>query len=98
MHLIDLIHKFHNLSWFTEINELFHDVLIYWDAPVYENSSKLLTKFQKQNYLKLKWTQEIQQKYNRQIHKTIKSYLQIDYIKITKDMKLIQIDVLNIVS
>ncbi len=27
--------QFHNLSWITEINELFHDVLIYWDAPVY---------------------------------------------------------------
>ncbi len=30
-----LIHEFHNLSWITEINELFHDILIYWDAPVY---------------------------------------------------------------
>ncbi len=27
--------SFHNLSWITEINELFHDILIYWDAPVY---------------------------------------------------------------
>ncbi len=35
MHLIYLIHKFHNLSLITEINELFHDILIYWDAPVY---------------------------------------------------------------
>ncbi len=35
MHLIYLIHEFHNLSWITEINELFHDILIYWDAPVY---------------------------------------------------------------
>ncbi len=26
---------FHNLSWITEINELFHYILIYWDAPVY---------------------------------------------------------------
>ncbi len=34
MHWIYLIHKFHNLSWITEINELFHDILIYWDAPV----------------------------------------------------------------
>ncbi len=25
----------HNLSWITEINEIFHDILIYWDAPVY---------------------------------------------------------------
>ncbi len=32
--VIYLIHKFHNLSWITEINELFHDILIYWDAPV----------------------------------------------------------------
>ncbi len=30
-----LIHKFHNLSWITEINELFHNIQIYWDAPVY---------------------------------------------------------------
>ncbi len=30
-----LIHEFHILSWITEINELFHDILIYWDAPVY---------------------------------------------------------------
>ncbi len=36
MHLIYLIHKFHNLSWITEINELFHDILIDWDAPVHE--------------------------------------------------------------
>ncbi len=33
MHWIYLIHEFHNLSWITEINELFHDILIYWDAP-----------------------------------------------------------------
>ncbi len=35
MHWIYLIHEFHNLSWITEINELFHDILIYWDALVY---------------------------------------------------------------
>ncbi len=35
MHWIYLKHEFHNLSWITEINELFHDILIYWDAPVY---------------------------------------------------------------
>ncbi len=34
MHWIYLIHEFRNLSWITEINELFHDILIYWDAPV----------------------------------------------------------------
>ncbi len=34
MHWIYLIHEFHNLTWITEINELFHDILIYWDAPV----------------------------------------------------------------
>ncbi len=39
--LIYLIHKFHNLSWITEINELFHDILIYWDAPVFKNYLKL---------------------------------------------------------
>ncbi len=31
----DQPYEFHNLSWITEINELFHDILIYWDAPVY---------------------------------------------------------------
>ncbi len=35
MHFIYLIYRFHNLSWITEINELFHDILICWDAPVY---------------------------------------------------------------
>ncbi len=34
MHWINLIHEFHNLSWITEINELFHVIRIYWDAPV----------------------------------------------------------------
>ncbi len=34
MHLIYLIHEINNLIWITEINELFHDILIYWDAPV----------------------------------------------------------------
>ncbi len=36
MYCIYLTHKFHNLSWITEINELFHAIRIYWDAPVYE--------------------------------------------------------------
>ncbi len=36
MQWIYLIHEFHNLSWITEINELFHDILIYWDAPVFK--------------------------------------------------------------
>ncbi len=35
VHWIYLIHELHNLSWITEINELFHDIVIYWDAPVY---------------------------------------------------------------
>ncbi len=34
MHLIYLIQEFHNLSWITEINELFHVILIYLDTPV----------------------------------------------------------------
>ncbi len=38
-----LTHKFHNLSWIAEINELFHDILIYWDAPVYEHVFTHLT-------------------------------------------------------
>ncbi len=29
VHWIYLIHEFHNLSWITEENELFHDILIY---------------------------------------------------------------------
>ncbi len=39
MHLIYLIHVFHNLSWIPEINELFHDIIIYWDAPVISPAS-----------------------------------------------------------
>ncbi len=35
MYWIYLIQEFHNLCWITEINELFHDILIYWDPPVY---------------------------------------------------------------
>ncbi len=42
MHWIYLIHEFQNLSWITEINELFHDILIYWDAPVNAVLFKLL--------------------------------------------------------
>ncbi len=34
VHWLYLIHEFHNLSWIAEINELFHDIQIYWDAPV----------------------------------------------------------------
>ncbi len=39
MYLIYLIHKFHNLSWITEINELFHHILVHWDAPVITSDS-----------------------------------------------------------
>ncbi len=28
------------MSWITEINLLFHDIIIYWDAPVGEKSRK----------------------------------------------------------
>ncbi len=42
MNLIYLIHEFHNLSWITEINELFHDILIYWDAPVIYSTYKII--------------------------------------------------------
>ncbi len=35
MHLIYLIHEFHSLSRITEINLLSHDILIYWDAPIF---------------------------------------------------------------
>ncbi len=34
MHWIYLINELHNVSWITVINELFHDILIYWDAPI----------------------------------------------------------------
>ncbi len=39
VHLMYLIHEFHNLSWITEINELFHEILIYWDAPVLSSTT-----------------------------------------------------------
>ncbi len=42
MYGIYLMHEFHNLSWITEINELFHDILIYWYAPVYTNLIKIV--------------------------------------------------------
>ncbi len=45
MHWIYLIHEFHNLSWITEINELFHVILIYWDAPVDIDTSILLVNY-----------------------------------------------------
>ncbi len=32
--VLNLIQEFHNLSWITEINELFHNILIYWDAAI----------------------------------------------------------------
>ncbi len=38
VHLIYLIHEFHNLSWITKINEFFADIVIYWDAPVSHSS------------------------------------------------------------
>ncbi len=44
MHWIYLIHEFHNLSWITEINELFHNIRIYWDAPVYINQLEVKCK------------------------------------------------------
>ncbi len=34
---VQLKHEFHYLSWITEINKLFQDILIYWDAPVVSN-------------------------------------------------------------
>ncbi len=40
MHWIYLIHELNNLSWITEINELFHDILIYWDAPVHHSHTQ----------------------------------------------------------
>ncbi len=60
VHWIYLIHKFHNLSWITEINELFHDILIYWDAPVYRKEDL----FPKIN-IYLTWIDMEQHKYAR---------------------------------
>ncbi len=39
------MHEFHNLIWITEINELFHDILIYWDAPVYKKNIPTFPEF-----------------------------------------------------
>ncbi len=36
--------KFHNLSLTAEINDLFHNILIYWDAPVYASHVALQAK------------------------------------------------------
>ncbi len=52
MHWIYLIHEFHNLSWITEINELFHDILIYWDAPVYQEG---VTNTRMQHMINMVW-------------------------------------------
>ncbi len=42
------------LSWMTEINELFHDILIYWDAPVYINIENYI-----QEYISANKTQNV---------------------------------------
>ncbi len=62
MHWIYLIHEFHNLSWITEINELFHDILIYWDAPVY---AVCLSKRESKKELFNRWpqTQRMKERY-----------------------------------
>ncbi len=41
VHWIYLIHEFHNLSWITEINGLFHHILIYWDAEYWITEKKV---------------------------------------------------------
>ncbi len=58
VHWIYLIHEFHNLSWITEINELFHDILIYWDAPVY---ILYIFFFFEKNYVKMSVSKRINQ-------------------------------------
>ncbi len=55
-----LIHKFHNLSWINEINEFSHNILIYWDAPVYSGPKNYLEAIKKgymfvSNQYNLKW-------------------------------------------
>ncbi len=62
MHWIYLIHEFHNLIWITEINELFHNILIYWDAPVlyfvYNDHSRDRIKFSSEAiFVPLIWIQ-----------------------------------------
>ncbi len=42
------------LSWITEINELFHDILIYWDAPVNINIENYI-----QEYISANKTQNV---------------------------------------
>ncbi len=49
MHLIYLIHEFKILNLITEINELFHDIQIYWDAPVYSCGHKFTHTLQNVN-------------------------------------------------
>ncbi len=49
--LSSLIHKFHNLSWITEMN--FSTTLIYWDAPLYSIWSKVTSFFFIQYFLLL---------------------------------------------
>ncbi len=62
MHWIYLIHEFHNLSWITEINELFHHILIYWDATVFLNkynkkcSCDLMWSIITKSVMKKNWT------------------------------------------
>ncbi len=41
MHWIYFIHKFHNLSWITEINELFHDINLLRCTCVYKYNNTL---------------------------------------------------------
>ncbi len=66
MHWIYLIHEFHNLSWITEINELFHNILIYWDAPVFTN-----------NYILYSYTKHKDKLYNKK--KTLYLYGGLHY-------------------
>ncbi len=76
MHWIYLIHKFHNLIWITEINELFLDILIYWDAPV--NAAVLRIRYFFLKHKKIKntyWPQTFEQLCKLTDYLYIKQYI-----------------------
>ncbi len=57
----NLIHEFHNVSWITEINEFSHDILIYWDAPIYiyVNNTLMQIHFNGTNFINVRLTHRV---------------------------------------
>ncbi len=82
------------LNYWTEINELFHDILIYWDAPVYDFfvfqlfNVKLLQKVKTPlcNNKLNKYLSELFAKSNRHIQFNGTIYLRIDLWTIYTEM------------